>query len=62
MRAAHGGRARFDIADIVRAHRAGLERVRPLARAQKRVLTDIAQCRTARLGGHVDQCTRCGYE
>lgn len=62
MRATHRGRARFDIADIVRAHRAGLERVRPLARAQKRVLTDIAQCRTARLGGHVDQCTGCGYE
>jgi len=62
VRAAHHGRARFDIADIVRAHRAGLERVRPLARAQKRVLTDIPQCRTARLGGHVDQCTACGYE
>jgi len=59
---AHRGRARFDIADIVRAHRAGLERVRPLARAQKRVLTDIAQCRTARLGGHVEQCAACGYE
>jgi hypothetical protein len=25
-------------------------------------LTDIAQCRTARLGGHVDQCAACGYE
>lgn len=62
MRAARRGPARFDIADIVRAHRAGLERVRPLARAQKRVLTDIAQCRTARLGGHVDQCAACGYE
>ncbi len=62
MRGARPGPARFDIADIVRAHRAGLERVRPLARAQKRVLTDIAQCRTARLGGHVDQCAACGYE
>jgi hypothetical protein len=62
VRGARPGPARFDIADIVRAHRAGLENVRPLARAQKRVLTDIAQCRTARLGGHVDQCTGCGYE
>jgi hypothetical protein len=59
---ARRGPARFDIADIVRAHRPGLERLRPLARAQKRVLTDIAQCRTARLGGHVDQCASCGYE
>jgi Putative transposase/Transposase zinc-binding domain len=62
VRAAHRGRARFDIADIVRAHRAGLETVRRLSAVQKRVLTDIAQCRTARLGGHVDQCAACGYE
>jgi hypothetical protein len=25
-------------------------------------LTDIAQCRTARLGGHIDRCERCTYE
>jgi len=50
------------MADIVRAHRAGLERVRRLSRAQKRVLTDIAQCRTARLGGHIDRCESCGRE
>ena len=29
---------------------------------QRRVLTDIAQCRTAALGGHMDQCAACGYE
>lgn len=62
MHAAPGGRGRFDIADIVRGHRAGFEAVRHLSAAQKRVLTDIAQCRTARLGGHVDQCAGCGYE
>ena len=53
---------RFDIADIVRDHRAELESVVRLTREQKRVLTDIAQCRTAALGGHVDQCQACGYE
>jgi len=26
------------------------------------VLTDIAQCRTAVLGGHLDRCDACGYE
>jgi len=62
VRRARGGPARFDIADIVRAHRAGLERVRRLSSAQKRVLTDIAQCRTARLGGHIDRCEDCGHE
>jgi len=53
---------RFDIADIVRGHRAELETVQRLTRSQKRVLTDIAQCRTEVLGGHLDQCVRCGYE
>jgi len=53
---------RFDIADIVRGHRAELESVQRLTRSQKRALTDIAQCRTEVLGGHLDQCVRCGYE
>jgi len=33
-----------------------------LTREQKRVLTDIARCRTAVLGGHLDRCDACGYE
>jgi Putative transposase/Transposase zinc-binding domain len=53
---------RLDIADIVRAHRGALESIQRLTREQKRVLTDIAQCRTAVLGGHVDRCAACGYE
>jgi hypothetical protein len=59
---AQAGRARFDIADIVRAYRAQLEAQHLLTAAQKRVLTDLAQCRTAALGGHVDRCTSCEYE
>lgn len=53
---------RFDIADIVREHRATLESKHSLSPQQKRVLTDIAQCRTAILGGHLDKCQNCGYE
>ena len=62
MRPPRPGPARFDIADIVRAHRADLEAVQRLSRPQKRVLTDIAQCRTAVLGGHIDRCDACGHE
>lgn len=62
MRRPRRGLARFDIADIVRRHRPALEAEHRLTRAQKRVLTDIAQCRTAALGGHVDHCEACGYE
>jgi hypothetical protein len=61
-RPAQAGRAKFDIGDIVRAHRSALEVQHPLLPAQKRVLTDIGQCRTAALGGHVDHCPSCGYE
>ena len=53
---------RLDIADIVRAHRPALEASCRLTRSQKRVLTDVAQCRTAALGGHLDRCVACGYE
>jgi hypothetical protein len=56
------GRPRFDIADIVRAHRAELEAEHPLSVAEGRVLSAIALCRTAALGGHVDVCRSCGHE
>jgi hypothetical protein len=61
-RPAKAGRPRFDIADVVCRHRAELEAEHRLSPAQKRVLTDIAQCRTATLGGHVDLCHSCGFE
>ena len=32
-----------------------------LATAQRRVMTAIEQCRTAALGGHVEQCDHCGH-
>lgn len=54
-------RPRFDIADIVRDHRPGLEARLLLSRGQKRVLTAISRCRTAALGGHLEVCA-CGYE
>jgi hypothetical protein len=43
-------------------HRGALEASCPLTRGQKRVLTDIGQCRTEVLGGHLDHCPCCGYE
>jgi len=32
-----------------------------LSTAQRRVMTAIARCRTAALGGHVEQCDHCGH-
>ena len=33
-----------------------------LSAAQRRVMTAIEQCRTAALGGHVEQCDSCGHQ
>jgi hypothetical protein len=61
-RPAQAGRPRFDIGDIVRQHRAALETQMCLTLQQRRVLSAMALCRTAELGGHVDVCCSCGYE
>ena len=54
----------WEVADVIR--RAGsrfIERYREsLGWAQMKVLTAIERCRTAALGGHRDQCVRCGYQ
>ena len=56
------GRARFDMADIVRRHRVTLEAGQRLSVAQRRVLSAIETCRTPALGGHVECCPSCGLE
>ncbi len=55
-------RPRFDIADLVRQHRAALQAKVHLTLAQRRALSAMALCRTAALGGHVDECRSCGFE
>jgi len=54
----------WEVADVIR--RAGdkfLERYRDsLTCTQLKVLRAIQRCRTAALGGHRDQCLRCGYQ
>jgi hypothetical protein len=62
IRPALAGRPRFEIADIVRAHRAALEAEEHLTLAQHRALSAIELCRTAALGGHLDVCRSCGHE
>jgi hypothetical protein len=56
------GRTGFDVADIVRQHRAELEARYELSTSQLRVLSAIALCRTAALGGHLELCPSCGHE
>jgi len=53
----------LEVADLVRAAgQAFIERSRQWIRWQHiKVLLAIARCRTAVLGGHLDECTRCGH-
>jgi hypothetical protein len=53
----------LEVADLVRAAgRAFLERSRRWITWQHlKVLRAIARCRTAALGGHLDECTDCAY-
>lgn len=38
------------------------EHTAALSRGQRRVMSAIEQCRTAALGGHVEQCDACGHQ
>jgi hypothetical protein len=53
----------FEVADIIRQHgKRFVESNRSwLSYAQLRVLRAIQHCRSAALGGHVDDCSSCGY-
>jgi hypothetical protein len=53
----------LEVADLIRtAGTAFIERNRQWIRwTHIKVLLAIARCRTAALGGHVDECTRCGH-
>ncbi len=56
--------AGLEVADIFRqcgpAFRT--EHTASLSRGQRRVMSAIEQCRTAALGGHVEQCDACGHQ
>ena len=53
----------LEVADLIRSEGAAfIERNRQWIRWKHvKVLLAIARCRTAALGGHIDECTRCGH-
>jgi hypothetical protein len=56
-------RPRLEVAEVFRDHGdAFLDRYgATLSPEQRRALRDITACRTAALGGHVEECDRCGH-
>ncbi len=51
-------RPRLELADVFRAH---TDCVGPLTGVQKQAVRAITSCRTAALGGHLQECDRCGH-
>ena len=53
----------LEVADIIRAAGSSfIEKYqKSLSWLQLKVLNAIERCRTAALGGHLDQCTQCGH-
>lgn len=55
-------RTPWEIADIVREHGAGYLARHGGSLPQRRVLRALENCRTAALGGHVEQCDACSHQ
>src|SRR5574341_295213 len=53
-------RERIDVGAIVRRYGPAYAATHRCSTDQRRVLRDLAQCRTAALGGHLEQCAACG--
>ena len=55
-------RPRLEVADIVRQYGPAYRATHACSRTQQRVLRALATCRTAALGGHLEQCDTCGHQ
>src|SRR5258708_30076665 len=51
-----------ELADIFRAHGASYRRAHPLPVSHLKIMQAVERCRTAFLGGHLEQCDSCGFE
>lgn len=53
--------AQVEVADIFRQFGPAYRESHPLPMRMLKTMSAIERCRTAQLGGHVDQCDSCGY-
>jgi predicted Zn-ribbon and HTH transcriptional regulator len=56
------GRGGVELADIFRAHGESYRRNHPLPVSHLKVMQAVERCRSAALGGHLQQCDSCGFE
>ena len=53
---------KLEVADIFRTLGDDYRKNHCLPHAHKKVMRHISACRTAELGGHTEQCDRCGFK
>ena len=52
----------LEVADIFRLYGSDYRRSRTVSYEQLKAMRHIERCRTAELGGHINQCNQCGFE
>jgi hypothetical protein len=52
----------IEVADILREHIRDYQEKYPLQPHQYKIVSDLLNCRTAYLGGHIEKCDHCGTE
>jgi len=50
----------LEVADILRHHLNDYKAEYPLWPEHRKIVSDLLNCRTARLGGHIERCDNCG--
>ena len=57
-------RPKLEVADVFRRYGPAYRQkhAQSLSQAQRRVMSDIELCRTAALGGHLEECDGCGHQ
>ncbi len=55
-------RHRLEVADVFASYGSNYQPAYRTSAMQRRILRDLAVCRSATLGGHKKQCERCGHE
>ena len=53
---------KLEVADIFRKHLQDYRKIYPLDQEQRKVASDLMNCRTPKLGGQLDRCSHCGAE
>ena len=53
---------RLELADILCRFGPSYQQTHSVSPFEQRIIDDLMACRTARLGGHIEHCSQCGFE